>query len=558
MRFRYDVINKAVKHGKSASSFLDYHSICSISNAPAAEMKAFLLVFLVGCAAASSLYEALEDEAEEFYHDFMVGMEEAPSLTEYFGLEDDHFLADENDVKTELSKKLRETLDHLLEKIKEAVEHGKTVREDLQLKLKEIRDKMKDLKVDMGDKAKDLIEKIREKSREFLKNLLEKLGLNDNKRSVQDEELELALAAFNFKDIFNKLKQALIDKVDKEQLKAKVEQLFGKGSEMADALLKVINEKGDQYKQKLHDLIDRFLGKEKRSIKDYWEKVKDYFKDLHIDLQEKYSKFGEWVKNVVDKGLNKSKDKMENIKQIARELVDHAKGLSKEVAEEGLNFLRPYKEDLGSLYDQVKETVKEARLTPTGNSYVLTHYCHVGIFSGNRPYEKMILAALFALLIWFPRFTALDNKNYSYQMAWKVNLFLISCLWSPLLEVDAVPPPEEVAKLKEKIDKGKTLLEDLNILLTEIRETLKKGKTVEKTKLNKVVEIKENFQDLKVDPGDLSKDLLEEFRDRTLEAFKLMLENFNLGEVPLIKVLEETKDFDESSNTLARRFAEEL
>lgn len=91
---------------------------------------------------------------------------------------------------------------------------------------------------------------------------------------------------------------------------------------MADALLKVINEKGDKYKEKMLNLIDRFLGKDdqKRSIKDYWEKVKDYFKDLHIDLQEKYAKFGEWVKNVVDKGLNKSKDKMENIKQIAREV----------------------------------------------------------------------------------------------------------------------------------------------------------------------------------------------------------------------------------------------
>jgi len=327
-------------------------------------MKAFLLLFLVGCAAASSLYEALEDEAEDFYHDFMVGMEEAPSLKEYFGLEDgDEFFADENDVKTELGKKLRETLDHLLEKIKEAVDHGKTVREDLQVKLKEIREKMKDLHVDMGNKAKDLIEKIREKSKEFLKNLLEKLGINDDKtrRSVQEAELELALAEFNFRDIFNKLKKALLDKIDKEKLKAKVEELFGKGSEMADALLKVINEKGDQYKQKLHDLIDRFLNKDesKRSISDYWEKVKDYFKDLHIDLQEKYAKFGEWVKNVVDKGLNKGKDKMENIRQIARELVDHAKGLSKEVAEEGLNFLRPYKEDLGSLYDQVKDTVKE-------------------------------------------------------------------------------------------------------------------------------------------------------------------------------------------------------
>ncbi|GFS71268.1 uncharacterized protein NPIL_526891 [Nephila pilipes] len=322
------------------------------------KMKFLVLLFLVGYASAS-FYDVLDDAAEEIYHDFMVGMEEAPSLKEALGLDEHHLLADdtENDVKTELGKKLRETLDHILEKIKDAVDHGKTVKEDLQEKLKEIKEKMKDLKIDMGNKAKELIEKIKEKSKEFLKNLLEKLGLN--KRSVAEEELELALLDFNIKEIFNKLKKALLDKIDKEKLKEKIEQLFGKGSEMADALLEIINSKGDKYKQRLLDLIDRYLGKEKRSIKDYWEKVKDYFKDLGIDIKEKYAKFGEWVKNVIDKGLTKSKDKIANIREIAREFIDHTKGVSKEVAVEALNFLKPYKEDLGSLYDQVKDTVKE-------------------------------------------------------------------------------------------------------------------------------------------------------------------------------------------------------
>ncbi|GFY66535.1 uncharacterized protein TNIN_469321 [Trichonephila inaurata madagascariensis] len=323
------------------------------------KMKFLVLLFLVGYASAS-FYDELEDAAEEIYHDFMVGMEEAGSLKEALGLDEHHLLADdtENDVKTELGKKLKETLDHLLEKIKDAIDHGKTVKEDLQNKLKEIKEKMKDLHIDMGNKAKELIEKIKEKSKEFLKNLLEKLGLND-KRSAAEEELEVALIDFNIKEIFNKLKKALLDKIDKEKLKEKIEQLFGKGSEMADALLDIINNKGDKYKQKLLDLIDRYLGKDKRSIKEYWEKVKDYFKDLGIDIKEKYAKFGEWVKNVIDKGLTKSKDKIANIKEIAREFIDHTKGVSKEVAIEALNFLKPYKEDLGNLYDQVKDTVKE-------------------------------------------------------------------------------------------------------------------------------------------------------------------------------------------------------
>lgn len=322
-------------------------------------MKIFALLFLVGFASASSFYDVLDDAAEEIYHDFMLGMEEAPSLKEYLGVDDDQLLADENDIKTELGKKLRETLDHLLEKIKDAVDHGKTIKEDLQQKLKEIKEKMKDLHIEVGEKARELIERIKEKSKEFLKNLLEKLGLKD-KRALFAEEAELALLDFNIKDIFQRLKKALLDKIDKEKLKAKIEEFFGKGSKMGDSLLEIINEKGDKYKQKLLDLIDRFLGqKEKRSVSDYWEKIKDYFKDLHIDLKEKYSKFGEWVKNVITKGLDKSKSKIENIREIAREFIDHAKGVSKEVAVEAENFLRPYKDDLGKLYDQVKETVKE-------------------------------------------------------------------------------------------------------------------------------------------------------------------------------------------------------
>lgn len=91
---------------------------------------------------------------------------------------------------------------------------------------------------------------------------------------------------------------------------------------MADSLLELLNKKGDKYKQKILDFIDRYIGQEeeKRSLKEYWEKVKEYFKNLQIDLKEKYMKFGEWVKNTFKDGLDKGKSKMENIKAIAKEV----------------------------------------------------------------------------------------------------------------------------------------------------------------------------------------------------------------------------------------------
>nr|XP_042911594.1 laminin subunit alpha-2 [Parasteatoda tepidariorum] len=319
-------------------------------------MKLLVLLFLVGCAIASPIYDihdVLEDAADEVYHDFMTSLDDAGAQV----------FADENDIKTEVGQKLKDALSKVLERIKDAVDQGKVVGEDLQNKLKELKEKLKEMKIDMGDKARELMDKLREKTRDFIKDLLDKLGVKgSSKRSVQHAEIQQI--EINLKDLFRKLKKELLKGIDKEALKAKIEKIFGKGSEMTNALEELINKKGAEYKQKLLDLIDRFLGKEEQfaeqhSLGEYWQKIKDYFKDLKIDLQEKYLKFGEWVKKFAKETLDKGKGKMDNIKQIANEFLKHTKDVSKEVAVEALEFLRPYKEDLGSLYDQVKETVKD-------------------------------------------------------------------------------------------------------------------------------------------------------------------------------------------------------
>lgn len=75
-------------------------------------------------------------------------------------------------------------------------------------------------------------------------------------------------------------------------------------------------------KGKLLDFIDRLLEdqEEKRSIKDVYEKIKNYFKDLQIELKEKFVKFGEWAKTKYEEGMEKGKTKMENVKRLAKEV----------------------------------------------------------------------------------------------------------------------------------------------------------------------------------------------------------------------------------------------
>lgn len=167
--------------------------------------------------------------------------------------------------------------------------------------------------------------------------------------------------SLDYKDMLRKIKEHLKKNVDPELLKREIEKIFDQGTEILRMLLRTLKEKG---KRKLEILVDALLNdddRESRSMKDYWQKVKDYFRDLKIDLQEKYMRFGEWVKNAYDRGLERSKDKMENIKAIAKEFAKHAKNVSKEVGAEASDFFRQYKEDLGNVWEELKEAFKQIR-----------------------------------------------------------------------------------------------------------------------------------------------------------------------------------------------------
>ncbi|CAL2037736.1 unnamed protein product [Caenorhabditis brenneri] len=69
---------------------------------------------------------------------------------------------------TELGKQLKEHLDEILARIKDALDHGKTVKEDTLVKLKEIREKLKDMRLDAVRTIKEKIkERIQEQKDKF-------------------------------------------------------------------------------------------------------------------------------------------------------------------------------------------------------------------------------------------------------------------------------------------------------------------------------------------------------------------------------------------------------
>ncbi|GFU07661.1 uncharacterized protein NPIL_212201, partial [Nephila pilipes] len=197
---------------------------------------------------------------------------------------------------------------------------------------------------------------LKEKAKDYWKKILDKLTGKETSEAERVYE-----ADFNLVEIFNKLKKYLKEKFDADELKEKIEKLFGKGSEIAEQIINMLKNKGEKGKSRILEWIDRILGEkeQKRSIKEIYEKIKNYFKDLGIDLKEKFTKFGEWAKTQYEKGLEKSKDKLENVKRIAKEFLEDSKKIGKDVAGEALEFFREYKDDLGKVYDEIKEKAKK-------------------------------------------------------------------------------------------------------------------------------------------------------------------------------------------------------
>ncbi|GIY69940.1 uncharacterized protein CDAR_60561, partial [Caerostris darwini] len=240
-----------------------------------------------------------------------------------------------------IGDRLQQHLEKIVKIIKEKLDQGQEVSADLIKKAEDIFNRMKNLGIEISDEMKDMFEEIKAK-----------MGLNGATSANADIS--------NIFDILKRLKKMIKEKFDADELKAKVESMFGKGSELAEQLINMLKEKGEKGKKKILDWIDRILpDKEERSISEVYEKIRDYFRDLNIELKERFTKFGEWVKDQYQKGLEKGKSKAENIRRIAKEFIEDTRAIGKDMAQEALDFFREYKKDLGKLYDNVVDKARD-------------------------------------------------------------------------------------------------------------------------------------------------------------------------------------------------------
>ncbi|GFQ91348.1 uncharacterized protein TNCT_192761, partial [Trichonephila clavata] len=242
------------------TSLRDLHNGYGITGNTA--MKFLALIFLAGLALASAIpvpsFEQDIDEYNTALDDFYLDL----------ALEADETSLDD------LKAKLKERFQEILEKVKEAIENGKVVKEDYLVKLKEIKEKLKDLKVDLGNKAKELIEKLKEKAKDYWKKILDKL--NPEEKSYADDD--------TVEDIKNKLKERY------QELLEKLRDAIEKGKVVGEDTINKLKELREKMKDMKVDLTEELFADE------------ETLNELKNKLRERFQEILEKIKDAIENG----------------------------------------------------------------------------------------------------------------------------------------------------------------------------------------------------------------------------------------------------------------
>ena len=176
-------------------------------------------------------------------------------------------------------------------------------------------------------------------------------------------------------DALRKMLESTIQKI-KERVDVrhqKITDLIAQGGEIADRLKDLHADAGD----KARDLLAQYKDK----ARELWEKIKDRVsanreqrdldavrqtvKDLGVQARERFTAFTQWLREQVQGKLEKARDAKERFTTVAREIRDHAREMRKEAVREGIEALRPHREQLGGLWREALEAARNALRRPT-------------------------------------------------------------------------------------------------------------------------------------------------------------------------------------------------
>ncbi|XP_023225259.1 uncharacterized protein LOC111626180 [Centruroides sculpturatus] len=315
-------------------------------------MKICILFLLFGLASAD-IWQRAASTVDKAVKLFLEGVGQSGSLKVFIGLSDAKELNDiEDDIKEGLEKILKDELENIFQQIKATVENGKEVAEKLVEMVKDIKEKLKELKED-DQNSKIFLKKLKHLIKQSLKNFLENHGFG--KRNL-DQEMD-HIARIRFSEFAEWIKKRVFQSEIINKIRKYIKNFITKNSELRKLKEVLLKLKEDDFLELLDLTFQSYNNKNYCDNKSK-ERINELFKDLEEDLREKAKKLQEFLKDRWLFGLEKLRSGFSRITALGIEIIGDGKDISVETARKAIEFFQEYKDDLGSLWDQINETTK--------------------------------------------------------------------------------------------------------------------------------------------------------------------------------------------------------
>ncbi|XP_023212031.1 uncharacterized protein LOC111614892, partial [Centruroides sculpturatus] len=171
-----------------------------------------------------------------------------------------------------------------------------------------------------------------------------------------DQEMD-HIARIRFSEFAEWIKKRVFQSEIINKIRKYIKNFITKNSELRKLKEVLLKLKEDDFLELLDLTFQSYNNKNYCDNKSK-ERINELFKDLEEDLREKAKKLQEFLKDRWLFGLEKLRSGFSRITALGIEIIGDGKDISVETARKAIEFFQEYKDDLGSLWDQINETTK--------------------------------------------------------------------------------------------------------------------------------------------------------------------------------------------------------
>ncbi|XP_023244090.1 uncharacterized protein LOC111642053 [Centruroides sculpturatus] len=209
-------------------------------------MKYLALILLIGLTSAAYVHDDLLDD---YYEDLIISQKNFVSFAEA-----------EQDMKTELGKHLKKTLDRILSEIKDTLDRGKSVSRELIDQARDTLVKLKDFKVELEGRTKDLLQDVKDRLKSWWKEVLDKLNVHKDDNKVQHSPMDLfrkLVERFGLEKHIQVLQEMMTGNTDMETIHNFMKEKFPRTKVLVDKMMEILASGREKFQDFLAKLLKR-------------------------------------------------------------------------------------------------------------------------------------------------------------------------------------------------------------------------------------------------------------------------------------------------------------